>query len=64
MTNYQSDDCVSFCRHENPRTHGAPGLTLNDQLFTLKLELKDDFLSNIELAEEDVGYGEQRDGTY
>ena len=43
---------------------GADTLVLNDQLFTLKLELKDDFLSNIELVEEDVGYGEQRDGTY
>ena len=38
---------------------GADTLVLNDQLFTLK-----HFLSNIELAEEDVGYGEQRDGTY
>ena len=51
------------------RTLALPGpradtLVVNDQLFTLKLELKDDFLSNIELAEEDVGYGEQRDGTY
>ena len=43
---------------------GADTLVLNDQLFTFKLELKDDSLSNIELAEEDVGYGEQRDGTY